>query len=314
MEKINNGILGLIVGDALGVPAEFKPREELEMKPVTGMSGYGTHHQPPGTWSDDSSMALGTAEIILDGYDLHNLAQSFVSWYFENYWTPRGEVFDSGITTGNALERIKNGVSPKEAGERDEMSNGNGSLMRILPLLYLTKDIPEAGERYKLIREVSSITHAHERSCLACFWYLEFADHLLKQPGAGLQEAYAAANNSFQKLTTHLNFDLHEIENFSRLLTGKIQDLPESEIRAEGYVIYTLEASIWCLLNTGNYKEAVLKAVNLGDDTDTTGAVAGGLAGIFYGRKAMPQKWIAELARLDDIEELFRNLDNKHPN
>ena len=175
MKKISDGIFGTIVGDALGVPAEFKERESLKKSPVTGMSGFGTHQQPAGTWSDDSSMTLCTAEALLEGYDLNVIAQNFINWYFKDYWTPHGEVFDIGFTTGNALEKVKAGIPLTETGERGEKTNGNGSLMRILPLLYLTKDIPLVRKRYELIKEVSAITHAHVRSCLACFWYLEFA-------------------------------------------------------------------------------------------------------------------------------------------
>ena len=312
IKKINDGILGLIVGDALGVPVEFQKRSDLGKNPVTKMSGYGTYHQPPGTWSDDSSMTLCTADELSKGYDLDSITQSYVRWIFDAHWSPRGQVFDYGGTTMAALEKVKKGIPLTEAGEKDEYSNGNGSLMRILPLLYVTLQMEDRKERFKIIREVSAITHAHLRSCLACFYYLEFAAHLVKEKDATPVDAYAAANATFEKLVFELNVDQQEIEKFHRLLSGDIQELPEDEIRTEGYVIYTLEASIWGLLNTNNYKEAVLRSVNLGEDTDTTGAVTGGLAGLYYGREAIPQEWIEQLARLKDIEEVLVKLEGKY--
>ncbi len=312
MKKINDGILGLIIGDALGVPVEFQKRIDLEKKPVTTMTGYGTYQQPPGTWSDDSSMTLCTADELSKAYDLDSISQSFVSWIFDAHWSPHGQVFDYGRTTMAALEKVKKGIPLTEAGERDEYSNGNGSLMRILPLLYITLQMDDIKERFRIIQEVSSITHAHLRSCLACFYYLEFAAYLVKQRDARPVDAYAASNTSFEKLVYELNVDQQEIEKFNRLLSGDIQELKEDEIRTEGYVIYTLEASIWCILNSNNYKEAVLRSINLGEDTDTTGAVTGGLAGLYYGREAIPQEWIAQLARLHDIEEVLVKLEGKY--
>ena len=311
MKKINDGIFGLITGDALGVPVEFKSREYLKENPVTGMIGYGTHNQPPGTWSDDSSMALCTADELTKGYDLDNIAQSFARWNFEDHWTPHGEVFDRGIATMKAMDKIWEGTPPTQAGGTDEYSNGNGSLMRILPLLYITLPVETLKERFRIIKEISSVTHAHIRSCLACFYYLEFARHLVKEKNSSLADAYAAANTSFKELVYELSIDQKETEKFNRLLSGKIEELPEEEVRTEGYVIYTLEASIWCLLNSKNYKEAVLRAVNLGEDTDTTGAVTGGLAGLYYGKEAIPQEWIEQLARLEDIKEVLGKLEEK---
>lgn len=298
-------LFGVAVGDAIGVPVEFKSREEISKKPVTDMTGFGTYDQLPGTWSDDSSLTFCLAESLTNGYDLHDIANNFVRWRCDNYWTARGEVFDVGITTQQAIEKIVRGVQPNLAGGFDSWSNGNGSLMRILPLLVYIKDLP-ITERFAITKDVSSVTHGHIRSVIACFYYLEFAAKLLK--GNDLRGIYDEVKQEVTAFldTTSINKD--EVKLFDRLLAGNIYELAESEINSSGYVLHTLEASIWCLLTTTTYKEAVLKAVNLGLDTDTTGAVTGGLAALHYGFETIPEDWVLKLAREKDIADLAARL------
>jgi ADP-ribosyl-[dinitrogen reductase] hydrolase len=155
-------------GDALGVPVEFKSREEIGRHTVTDMFGHGTHNKPAGTFSDDSSLTFCLAEAIASGFTLEGTARNFINWRYDNYWTADNEVFDIGITTQRAIDRLIKGTLPQHAGDFEEESNGNGSLMRILPLLVYVKDKPMAT-RYDLIKQVSSITHGHIRSVIACF-------------------------------------------------------------------------------------------------------------------------------------------------
>ena len=307
-------LLGLAVGDALGVPVEFIGREARQRDPVQGMRGYGTHHQPPGTWSDDSSLTFCLAETLATAYDPADAARRFVRWQDEAYWTAHNNVFDIGIATAEALQRLRNGVAPLQAGGKDEYSNGNGSLMRVLPLVFTTKDWLVA-ERFDAVREISSITHAHPRSVLACFIYTEMARHLLA--GLRVVKAYRAMVQTVNEFvsTTDIYSEL-ELRHFHRVLErpyGEYQIKPlleyeQTEISSSGYVVHTLEAALWCLLQHDSYAATVLAAVNLGDDTDTTGAVAGGLAGLAYGEVAIPAEWLATLARRADIEELAARL------
>jgi ADP-ribosyl-[dinitrogen reductase] hydrolase len=281
-------------GDALGVPVEFKSREEIGRHTVTDMFGHGTHNKPAGTFSDDSSLTFCLAEAIASGFTLEGTARNFINWRYDNYWTADNEVFDIGITTQRAIDRLIKGTPPQHAGDFEEESNGNGSLMRILPLLVYVKDKPMAT-RYDLIKQVSSITHGHVRSVIACFYYLEFALGLLNE-----EEKFAIYNRLQKDITEYLrstNMSRDEMNLFDRLLIDRIDLISEAQIRSSGYVLHTLEASIWCLLNTDNYKDAVLKAVNLGQDTDTTGAVTGGLAGLLYGCDSIPEHWLSQLAR-----------------
>jgi len=295
--KTLSGLMGLCVGDALGVPVEFTSRAERVKSPVTTMLGYGTWNQPPGTWSDDSSLTFCLAECLCRGYSLDAIANSFWRWYKEAYWTPRGDVFDIGQTTHTAIMRLKQGVLPHQAGGKVENSNGNGSLMRILPMAYCHRNLT-LGELLARVHDVSAITHAHARSQMACGIYISIAVALLE--GANPQTAYLQALQDIQTIYFVREF-LLEKPHFGRILSGEIAKLPVEEINSGGYVIDTLESSLWCLLNSSSYSEAVLKAINLGGDADTTAAVTGGLAGIYYGVENIPQQWINQIARKQDI-------------
>lgn len=307
-EKIKSVLLSVSVGDALGLPFEFFDREDLKLNPVIGMIGYGTHNQPEGTFSDDSSLTFCLAEALTHKFDINLIAQNFIKWYTEGYWTASGEVFDVGNATRQAICRLMEGVNPEQAGGRSSKDNGNGSLMRISPLLFYIQDKP-IEERYEITKQVSSITHGHIQSVISCFYYLEFARLILM--GKDKFEAYIELQTVVPRFLHSLSIDSIEISLFNRLFKEKIHELPESEIESSGYVLHTLEASIWCVLNTNNYKDAVLRAVNLGDDTDTNSAVVGGLAGILYAFENIPEEWLSKLARRDDIEDLAQRLGNR---
>ncbi|BAT55012.1 putative ribosylglycoyhdrolase [Nostoc sp. NIES-3756] len=302
--KTLSGLMGLCVGDALGVPVEFTSRAELAKSPVTKMLGYGRWNQPPGTWSDDSSLTFCLAESLCRGYSLDAIAHSFRRWYKHAYWTPRGEIFGLGESTHAVIMRLKQGISPLHAGGVSEMSNGNGSLMRILPMAFCYKNLT-FEELIWRVYEVSAITHAHRRAKMACGIYISIAVEILK--GADLPTAYVQGLENIQKIYSAEEY-LREQPHFYRVFSREIAQLPEADINSGGYVIDTLEASLWCLLNTSSYSEAVLKAVNLGGHTDTTAAVTGGLAGIYYGIECIPQHWVKHIARKQDIINLANRL------
>lgn len=302
-QKILDAFVGLAVGDALGVPVEFQSRQSLSQNPVTNMRAYGTHQQPAGTWSDDSSLAFCLAESLCNGYQIEDIAQKFQDWRYNAYWTAHEEVFDIGITTSKAIANLKRGVAPQEAGGKDERSNGNGALMRILPLIFYSQSFG-IEERFRLTQETASLTHGHIRSILACFIYNEYALELIK--GSTKQEAYQNMQKRVLAFCREQAIDIQELTNFDRLLREDIQSLNEEDIYSSGYVLHTLEASLWCLLRQDNYADTVLAAVNLGEDTDTTACVVGGLAGILYGTEGIPEDWQKCLARLADIEDLAK--------
>ena len=312
MKKVKDALLGIAVADALGVPVEFKSREYLEQHPVTGMAGNGTYNQPPGTWSDDSSLTFCLAETIAEGYSLERTARKFIRWRNEGYWGAHNEVFDIGITTSQAISRLEhileNGGEPelkKLKATQDEYENGNGSLMRILPLLFEING-KKITEQFEMIWENSALTHRHIRAAMSCMIYLKLAEYLLK--GEDKFIAYRKSAEEIQKLWDVIQFPVSERKHFARVISESIASVAKSQVRSSGYVIDSLEASLWCFLNNDSFPDAVLAAVNLGHDTDTTAAITGGLAGLYYGKDGIPEEWLTPLARYGDIVQLGESL------
>ena len=302
-EKYRSALYAGIVGDALGVPVEFSPREELALRSVKNMFGYGRYDQPAGTWSDDTSLTLCTMESLCRGYDLEDMGQRFCRWLFESYWTATGYVFDAGLTTFVALDTIH--TDKKSAGESgcaDEDNNGNGSLMRILPAALYFARRPLA-EMLKAIHEVSAVTHAHPRAKMGCGIYATVVAELLRNPDPA--EAYRIAAASARRYYQGSKEFRGQLRHFSRILGLELLPIPAKEIGSSGYVVDTLEAAIWCFLRNDTTKDVLLAAINLGLDTDTTGMVAGGLAGIHYGIESIPDEWLDTLARKDELDTLI---------
>jgi ADP-ribosyl-[dinitrogen reductase] hydrolase len=302
-DRILGGLWGSLVGDALGVPVEFKDRAEVQADPVSEMRGFGTHNQTAGTWSDDSSLLLCSTESLLrHEFDTGDMGKRFVRWYQEEIWMPHGKVFDVGVATARALTRIANGMRAEVAGGDDQFSNGNGSLMRILPVSLRFAKLP-AKQAIDRVHRASALTHRHPRSQMACGLFTFVVRELLN--GNNASNAYSAGLSAFRGFYESGPWWSAEWDYFQLLLAGDLARRPESEIDSGGYVLNTLTASLWCLLTTQNFRDCVLKAVNLGGDTDTTGCVAGGLAGVAYGIKSIPADWISQLARKGDVDCLF---------
>lgn len=306
---VKAGIFGVCIGDALGVPVEFKTRETLKRFPVETMQEFGSWNQPKGTWSDDSSLTLCIAEQLTKGYDLEKIGESFVKWVEYGHWAAHGRLFDIGGTTRRSIARLMKGESARFSGNIFEEDNGNGSLMRTLPLAFYLKDEENIEKLYQTVKEVSSITHGHFRSVFACFIYVIFAIELIK--GKDKKEAYHYTQKIALEFAEIQGFNPKEVQLFDRVLKNDISEYNEDTISSGGYVLHSLEASLWCFLNSESYAEAVLKAVNLGEDTDTTGAITGGIAGIYYGFESIPEEWIKVLARKEDIEKLCEKFENK---
>jgi ADP-ribosylglycohydrolase len=304
-KQVEAVLLGVAVGDALGVPVEFKPRGTFK---VTDMVGYGTHSQPPGTWSDDTSLTLCLTEAMtrMDGSILEKTAENFIQWFEKGAFTARGNVFDIGVSTSKAIHRLQEGVPPTKSGSAEVNENGNGSLMRIAPLVFYVANRP-LSERFEIVRQISAITHAHDWSAAACFIYIDYLRKLLG--GMEKKAAYTELRRDFRQGIICMTTDT--LGKFQRILKMNISALLESDIKSGGFVVDTLEAAMWCFLNTNNYRDAVLKAVNLGSDTDTTAAVVGGLAGLFYGVDSIPASWLKQLAQYDYFRDLSERLFRK---
>lgn len=301
-EQVKAVALGSAVGDALGVPVEFELRSALERDPVMDMRGFGSFHVPAGAWSDDTSMSLCMLDSLAGGkYDPDDVMQRFARWLYGSEYTPTGKTFDVGGICGQAIDNFYKRKMPAAAcGLSDERSNGNGSLMRIYPLaLFLAdRDMP-LDEKLALIHSCSALTHAHPRSMLGCGIYSFVLWALLERPcrdsvREGLRRAAEYyAESEFRD----------ELEAYGRILP-ELRPLSRDEVRGSGYVVQTLEAALWCLMDSDSFGTCLLTAVNLGEDTDTVASVAGGLAGLLYGLGAIPAGWLKTLLRRDYIEEL----------
>ena len=305
-DQIKAMIYGHAIGDALGVPVEFQTREQLLRNPVKGMQSGGTYNMPAGSWSDDTSMTLCVLDSLAEKgkVDFEDIMQHFMRWLDSEY-TPTGKVFDVGHGTMKSLMRYKKGALPLESGGRSERDNGNGSLMRISPIslyLALTKEKMD-DEAVDLVHKVSSLTHAHPRSLIACGIYTFIAFGLLK--GKGVSDAVTEGiDGAYEYYSEHSAFML-EKEMYDRVWNlRRLKALQDADIRSSGYVIDTLEAALWCFITTKSYRACVLKAVNLGEDTDTVAAIAGGLAGLAYGWYDIQEDWKKDLLRTDFIDGL----------
>ena len=302
-----DGIMGVIIGDALGCPVQFCSREEVKANPVDRMRGHGTYDMPVGTWTDDGSLTLALLSGIREkkGISLQDIMCRFVAWYTKGEYTPFGEAFDMGRATTEALHRYMRDQDVRTCGGTGANDNGNGSLMRILPAcLYAYEQKLDDPEAVRIVHEVSGLTHNHLRAKIACGLHYFCACAILDGTGSLDERLQQGMDRGFA-------FYKRDINNLTSLsYYGRLKDLtafaavPEERIKSSGYVVDSLEASIWSLITTNSFRDCELKAVNLGGDTDTIGAIAGGLAGLYYQYDAIPEDWLAVIQRKDWIEGL----------
>ena len=298
-------IYGLVVGDALGVPVEFEKRDTYS---IIDMVGYGTYNQPPGTWSDDTSLTLALMEHLGEKSDLSILIDKFVS-YRDGYLTPFGYCFDIGIATNKAIERYLSGISPEVCGGKDERSNGNGALMRISPLVFLLLKNFNLINQVKVIKKYTTVTHGHPRSIVASIIYFFLLKDMLFNDS--LPEVLDSVQIKLEEIFSQNSEYWEEYENyFKEIFDKEFYHKSREEIKSTGYVVDTLKACLWCIGTTNSFKDAVLKAVNLGEDTDTIGAITGTLAGAKYSFESIPKEWIEKLVNKALIEEKCEQLFN----
>ena len=312
-QKIYNTLYGAIVADALGVPVEFLPREALMKKPVKTMTGYGTYNLPKGSWSDDSSMTLCLAESIgrLKGIDYDDIMRNFSAWYKHAKFTPNHKVFDIGRTCYTAIVNFRKGKEPLDCGLTDENNNGNGSLMRISPLpIYLyflcSPDAMDKEENFEIVHNISKLTHGHKISLIGCDIYCAVMLEILNETKKEelLQKALPKIGEFVRH---HPNYN-DALSKYDRITHKNFTELPVDKIKSSGYVVDTLEAALWCFLTTENYKDCVLKAVNLGSDTDTVACIAGSIAGLYYGD--IPADWIDCIRNKKTVDKIIEKFSN----
>lgn len=304
-----NGIMGVIVGDALGMPVQFLERADVKKNPVKTMEGYGTYNMPPGTWSDDGSMTWATLESIKEMGEVNysDIMERFFQWTYSGKYTPAGKAFDQGRTCDDAIYNYAIlGKDYKTCGKTGEMANGNGALMRIMPAcLYAYEKVRckewDVKQALECVHQVSALTHNHLRSKIACGIYYFMVKNIIEGDNSLSERLQNGVDDA-------LDFYHEDIANFVQLAYyTRLFDLDEfakdeeDTIKSSGYVVDSLEAAVWSLITTDSVEACLLKAVNLGDDADTVGAIAGGLAVLFYGYDSVPEEWRKQIIRKEEI-------------
>lgn len=298
-DRVRGALLGLAAGDAVGTTVEFRPPGSFP--PLTDLVGGGPFGLPPGAWTDDTSMAACLAESLVAtaGFDPADQLRRYLRWYREGHWSSTDRCFDIGHTTRAALERFERTGDP-DAGSRDEHAAANGSLMRLAPVPVAFAHDPATAVR--LAGESSRTTHALPQCVDAC----RYLGGLLVGAVRGAPKAallapgYAPAADLWNSAPLHLEV--------AEVAAGSFRAKAPPAVRGTGHVIAALEAALWAFATTDTYRDAVLAAANLGDDADTTAAIAGQLAGAHYGAAAIPTAWRAQLARREALEALADGL------
>ncbi len=283
-------LLGLAVGDALGATLEFSARDAHS--PVIDIVGGGPFRLKPGEWTDDTSMALCLADSLIakEALDERDLLERFVRWWEKGEKSVKGRCFDIGMTTRQALEAYRRSGGIAGEGPHDIYQAGNGTLMRLSPAAIFAA--PSAAAAKEIAERQSLTTHASVLPAEACGL---FAQMLVEAIGGEAKEVVLRPREA-----EHL--DLKEVA------AGTWRRKSRDEISSSGYVVHTLEAALWCVERTENFADALILAVNLGDDSDTVGAVTGQLAGALYGRSGIPERWLNVLAWRDHIEQRAMDL------
>ena len=301
------GLIGLLVGDALGVPFEFKtpsllpPRELIDMTPPPGFrrSHAGV---PVGTWSDDGAQALCLLASLLEcgQFSLTDFSGRLVSWLDDGYMAVDGDVFDCGVQTAAAIGRLRDGVPPHESGGASERENGNGPLMRLLPLA-----LWHAGSDEELVRDAhlqSLPTHGHPRSLVACAFYCLIVRGYLTAKA----DSWTWADQRLEEIYTVLPDERERSELLNEL--DVLRRFPKTDQpRGTGYVLDTLWSARKAL-EGDSFEDVARTAILFGHDTDTTAAVACGLAGIRHGIDGIPVRWLAQLRGFETVEPLISRL------
>ncbi|MDR3189721.1 MAG: ADP-ribosylglycohydrolase family protein [Lactobacillaceae bacterium] len=303
-KKLMRAVTGLAIGDAYGLPYQFKARDTFEI--TDAMVGGGSFDMPKGTWSDDTSMTLATIDALADGYDAETIMRAFEKWFNSEAYLPGEQAFDVGNGTTEAL---KSYAQTGEFGNFDadnEMNNGNGALMRIMPLAFY--EIPSSMTLEQAIDEISGLTHGPQRSKLSARFWVYF----MRMIGRGLP-LERAMELAMQRLNAMDGISALLInEKLSWLSTATatpaeliatIKNKVIDEVPSSGYVVDTLLATLWVLLNTDDFKQAIMLATELGDDTDTITGLVGQAAVFMY--SDIPADWIRDLRGKTEIEQVL---------
>lgn len=301
-DKFKGALLGLAVGDAVGTTVEFMSPDMFY--PVTDMTGGGPFNLEAGQWTDDTSLALCLAMSLNEfGYNVHDQMNKYVQWMDEGYMSSNGRCFDIGFTTRNALNDYKDLGDPY-SGEPSSHAAGNGSLMRLAPVpMYFHDDSIEEAIAHS--GDSSRTTHG----ALTCIDACRYFGSLIFKALNGADKEEILSNGCGTELFGYFSHKSNKLcPEILEIAMGSYKIKQPPEIKGSGYVVKSLEAALWAFYNTDNFKDAVLDAVNLGDDADTTAAICGQIAGAYYGMEGIPSDWLDKLTMKYEIEEMAVNL------
>ncbi len=303
LDRRRGTLIGLAVGDALGAAVEFQSPGSFT--PVTGYRGGGPHGLDAGAWTDDTSMALALADSITAvGWNLDDQADRYVTWWKTGKYSVTGRCFDIGITTRVALAKHAANRDALVSGNRSEHASGNGSIMRLapVPIRFAHLYPSQLDELSRLAEESSLPTHASEQCLSACRYLTLVLTALIH--GEDREHVLSPAWKPLRQL--NMIKSLHPL--IKEIAAGSFQQKHPPAIRGSGWVVESLEAALWAFHNASSFEEAVLKAVNLGNDADTTGAVCGQLAGAYWGESGIPEPLRTGLKRVDLLENALTGL------
>jgi ADP-ribosyl-[dinitrogen reductase] hydrolase len=284
-DRFRGCLIGLAAGDAVGTTVEFRPRGSFA--PLVDMVGGGPFGLRPGEWTDDTSMALCLAASLIEcgRFDAADQARRYVRWWHEGYMSSNGRCFDIGVTVSDSLRRFERTGNPL-AGSSDPDAAGNGCIMRLAPVVMFF--YPDEQEAVRNAVESARVTHQAPECLDACRLFAQILYRALA--GAAKQDLLLGSAGRFTGAAS-----------IAAIASGHYLEKTEHQIRGSGYVVASLEAALWCFHTTSSFRECILRAANLGDDADTTAAVAGQVAGAYYGLAAIPEEWRNKLARRDEI-------------
>jgi len=292
LERYRGCLLGLAAGDAVGTTVEFKPRGTFT--PLTDMLGGGPFGLRPGEWTDDTSMALCLATSLAEmgEFDVRDQMERYCRWLDNGYLSSNGRCFDIGSTVRQALNRYKHTGDPY-SGSTDRMSAGNGSLMRLAPVVLFFYPDNKQAQHYAI--ESSRTTHGTQECLDACSCFAE----LLYRALAGMDRLNLLQTPFLEEISSPA---------VRAIAKGDYLSKSRNAIRGTGYVVNSLEAALWCFGQTDSFRAAILMAANLGDDADTTAAICGQIAGAYYGEAGIPTEWLEQMVMRAEISQLAEKL------
>lgn len=298
MQEYKDGLIGLAVGDAMGIALVDISREELLIQPVTDMIDGGKHGIQKGTWSTPTELTMGMHNALKRAKHIDTITIMHRLVEVDNgvYSISKGTT-TLGKTTKKAIEKFKLGIDPEKCGSINFNENGSGALTMMYPVAYFAyKNKLKEEEIYEVVKSITSLTHKHEINIIGCYIYTLYLLFLLRG-----KDKYAAL--SMLQCCDFSSFNEEYLSLYDRILKKSLKDVSIDNIKTDGYIVSTIEAAFYVLLNSENYAQSILGAINLGGKTNTVSSIVGCMAGILYKLENIPVNWLKNLKGTDILEK-----------